>query len=307
MTPPATPIPLSAVIPTYGRAALLARTLDSLAACARPPGYAGTLVVENGPKGAAEALVAEAAGRHPGLGLRYLHAERANKSAALNAALADESLRGLLVFFDDDVRMAPGLLEAYAAAAAAHPEGGTFFGGPMSVDYEEAPPGWLLRHLPFSARGVEFDQGPRPDHFMGCNWAAFAGDARAAGGFAEDFGPGSATGATGQESEMQRRMSRAGVKRVYVPGARVWHYVPRERCSPQWTLGRKYQAGIEKGTFVHARHGRQPRRLWKQAGMGLRALAHWARARLQGDPAEAFTAHAALRKSTGFIVGYLFR
>ncbi len=260
MTPPATPIPLSAVIPTYGRAALLARTLDSLAACARPPGYAGTLVVENGPKGAAEALVAEAAGRHPGLGLRYLHAERANKSAALNAALADESLRGLLVFFDDDVRMAPGLLEAYAAAAAAHPEGGAFFGGPFSVDYEEAPPGWLLRHLPWSARGMEFsgpDAEKRPDYYLGFNWAAFAGDIRAAGGFDPNFGPGSPTGARGQETYMQKALRQCGAEAVDVPEARVWHYVPRERCSPQWVVRRLHSSGRSRGSEERRAHERR--------------------------------------------------
>ncbi|NNF57144.1 MAG: glycosyltransferase, partial [Rhodothermaceae bacterium] len=115
--------PLTVLIPTHGRATLLARTLDSLAECDRPDAYRETVVVENGPPAGARDLVARAAEAHPGLRLRYLHVERANKSHALNEALATVE-QGLVVFFDDDVRLSPGVLVAYAEAAAEYPEHG---------------------------------------------------------------------------------------------------------------------------------------------------------------------------------------
>ena len=115
--------PLTVLIPTHGRPALLGRTLASLAACRPPAGYAEAVVVENGAQAGAEAVVAEAAAAHPRLRLRYLHVARANKSHALNEALRTVGA-GLVVFFDDDVRLDPGVLEAYAAACRAPPRAG---------------------------------------------------------------------------------------------------------------------------------------------------------------------------------------
>src|SRR5690625_3949232 len=130
-------IALTVLIPTHGRPRLLGRTIASLAACRLPEGYREAVVVENGIRAGAEAVVAEAAAAHPHLRLRYLHVERANKSHALNEALKTIA-DGLVVFFDDDVRLEPGVLEAYAEAAEAHPEP-AFFGGSLGVDYEKRP------------------------------------------------------------------------------------------------------------------------------------------------------------------------
>ncbi len=56
------------------------------------------------------------------LKLRYLYLAHGNKSAALNAAM--ETLGDCLIFFtDDDVRVDPGVLTAYAEAAAARGPG----------------------------------------------------------------------------------------------------------------------------------------------------------------------------------------
>ena len=65
-------VTLSVLIPTHGRPTLLGRTLASLAACRLPEGYREAVVVENGSRAGAEAVVAEAARAHPGLRLRYL-------------------------------------------------------------------------------------------------------------------------------------------------------------------------------------------------------------------------------------------
>ena len=46
---------------------------------------------------------------------------------------------------------------------------------------------------------------------------------------------------------MQRRLVTAGLKAVCVPQALVYHWVPRERCSPEWALERAYRNGIRSG------------------------------------------------------------
>lgn len=300
-----TPERMHVLIPTHGRPVLLERTLASLGACHLPESYRETVVVENGSQAGAEAVVADIAATHPALRLRYLHVERANKSHALNEALATVG-EGLVVFLDDDVRVAPQLLEAYAKAARERTEG-TYFGGSVAVDYEEAPPEWVVPALPFSARGYRFDQGDRPEPglFLGFNWAAFASDLKSVGNFDPEYGPGSATGATGQEYNMQRRLQANGVTAEEVPGALVWHYVPRHRCSPAWALRRKYKVGIEDGLQTRAAANR-PRFLRVSGHAVQSALAYVKRALLR-DAAGRFSARASLWRDAGFIVGYLSR
>ena len=235
---------LFVVLATREREQLLERTLTSLAQCRRPEGFRGTLVVENGIRGGAERVVRGAA---PILQAQYLFESVGNKSLALNAALAQID-EGLVVFLDDDVRVAPDLLEMYAAAARrAGP--GQFFGGPVAPDYEDAPPDWLIEFLPLSARGWNPDHPTRTatrPFFLGFNWAAFARDLRKVGGFSERFGPGTDAG-VGDETDIQRRLVAAGLKAICVPQALVYHWVPRDRCSPAWALERAYRNGIRNG------------------------------------------------------------
>lgn len=244
-------ISVNVIIPTHGRPTLLGRILASLAQCHIPEGYAEAVVVENGSRAGAATVVADMAKSHPQLRLRYLHVERANKSHALNEAIATIG-EGLVVFFDDDLRFHPGVLVAYADAAG-EKGAGHYFGGSMGVDYEHEPAEWVRRLLPLSARGVDLHQQRREWHlYLGCNWAAFVEDIRAAGGFNPAFGPGSLTGATGQEADMQERLLAQGVRQMDVPNALVWHYVPKERSTLRWLILRKYRGGTQHGQTARA-------------------------------------------------------
>ena len=279
------------VIPTHGRPALLERTLQSLAAARRPAGYAFTLVAENG---GVEPEVARIVDRAPAsIDARLQTTADGNKSAALNAVLA--TLSGeLVVFLDDDVRVTPALLEAYAQADAAQPDDRVFFGGPTGVDYESAPPDWLRAYLPPSAVGWQWVGNPaRVDQpeFLGFNWAARAHDLKALGGFDPSFGPGARTGATGQEREMQQRLLAAGYVGRLVPEAFVWHFVPRDRCSQGWALRRAFRNGVSEGLRTPAdgtaRVAGVPRWMVRvAAGKALAAL----RAQLARSPQARFSA-----------------
>ncbi len=240
------------VIPTAGgRVDLLRRTLESLEQAHRSPAYCRTIVVENGPQRLVEATVQSFG---PRLAAEYFYFPQANKSAALNAVL-EQVGEELLLFLDDDVRLAPQVLEQYAAAGAKWGPG-HFFGGPLSIDYADGEPRpWLRPFLPASVRGWEWNGEPmvKAALFLGANWAAFAGDLRQAGGFDPTRGPGAASGGTGQESTMQLRLLAHGARGCYLPEARVWHYVPRERCSPEWTVERAYRHGVSDGLSYRAR------------------------------------------------------
>lgn len=274
---------MTILIATAGaRPDLLRRTLESLAACDAPRNLQRTVIIENGPTPRCAKIVET-------FGATYLHEPVGNKSAALNIAMRDIT-DGLVFFSDDDVTLAPRTLTGYERAAAEQGDG-YYFGGPVEPDYlGEPPPPWLVRFLPASARGWRAPRGGVIDGvspFLGFNWAAWARDIHAAGGFDPSRGPGAASGATGQESDMQRRLTARGLKPFYVPEALVHHAVPPQRCSPRWMLRRAYRTGVSGG-IVAAQQGR-----WGSAAGGpyrsrafLTLLSLASRVRQVGKPIE---------------------
>jgi hypothetical protein len=83
------------------------------------------------------------------------------------------------------------------------------------------------------------------------------------GDLLERRGPG--TPARGQETDMQSRLLARGVTGYYLPGAVVWHFVPRERCSPAWALSRAEQSGVRDGMEASLRIGPWGKARWKAA------------------------------------------
>ncbi len=233
---------LTVLIATHGRPSLLARTLLSLVQCELPGIYRELIVVENGSSDGAQDVVAELPAKTKA---RYLHFEQGNKSAALNFALT-QCNDDLVVFFDDDIRLDPYVLVRYAKGAAEHAKK-SYFGGRVAIDYEVKPEEWLRQFLPpgvvgFDSPSTKSKHSPR---FLGCNWAAYASEISAVGGFRTDLGPGTVSG--GEEDDLQVRLSKNGAKGIFLSDAKVWHYVPAERCSQEWLLERRHKGGVTKG------------------------------------------------------------
>jgi len=281
------------VIATCGRERLLERTLASLTQCRIPEGFEGTIVVENGSSSGAGEVVRQAASA---LKARYLFEPKGNKSRALNVALRHAG-HALLVFLDDDVRVDVALLDSYATAASAAGRG-HFFGGPVAPEYEETPPAWLLKFLPPSARGYESLSTTR-NWFLGFNWAAYGDDLKRVGGFDERLGPGGISGGIGDETELQMRLRAVGLTARYVPGALVHHWIPRDRCSPEWALRREYSHGVLTALSTNT-----PLALFRAAAVAcVRALVQGG----DGDTIARFAARHELRRNLGIIRGMLLR
>lgn len=179
---------------------------------------------------------------------------RPGKSRALQHWL--EILReGLVLFLDDDVRVSPEVLEVYASAAKQY-GANSCYGGPLSIDYEEEPPSWLIPYLPPSARGWPqrwpFAPG-RKYYFLGANYGAFTERILSVGGFDKVLGPGAFKAGnqdnpTGEETYLQKRLLEDGCQQVFLPEAKGWHYVPRSSCTPAWALQRIYSSNSRSGS-----------------------------------------------------------
>lgn len=295
---------LFVLVPTHNRVSLLERTVDSLLACERPADRdVRVVVVENGTKAGTEELLR---GKVSWLRPEYRYHAQPNKSEAQNLCV-DEAGDSLVVFLDDDVRVTPGLLVEYAKAAGDR-RSGAIFGGGMLIDYETAPPRWLADYLPPSARGWHpqtYAPVSKGMPFPGCNWAAFAPDVRATGGFNPLFGPGGVNVGTGEDREMQAALTGRGCETVYVRDAIVWHYVPQDRCSTDWALQREFRNAIYKGFEMQAK-GRAHHFAGVPIHLMLRAViqsANALKARISGSERQRFVAMHALMTTRGMIRG----
>lgn len=234
---------MNIIIATSGQSKNLPETIESIKLSKKPDLFERLIIVENGNKNRAKNWVTSSSLDN----VKYIHTSIPGKTRALNLALRLVD-RGLVVFFDDDVRIHPETLIRYAEAAQREgPD--AFFGGPQDVNYEVPPLAWIKPFLPSSARGwgLEGIENEKNHWFIGTNWAAYASALKQVGGFNEQIGPGSPSNSLGDETEMQEKLHSVGLRQVFVPGAKVWHHVPKTRCTPSWMLRRGYRMGVTIG------------------------------------------------------------
>jgi GT2 family glycosyltransferase len=249
------------IVPTYRRPAFLERLLVNLEQTGLP-GDVTIHVVENGAPCGAEAICRKFS---TGGRVRYSYSALARKSPALNRAIR-ASDADFLIFLDDDVQVAPSLIAAYIEAARKFGPG-HFFGGPLVPDAEIECPAHLLPFLPRSAAGWSLGEAESEldashfQFFFGANWAAFKNALLQVGLFTENLGvTGEKNSPVGEENELQERLLAAGLKPVYLPGALIYHYVPRDCYTLDWVRQRNFRLGVTDWISTHSRT--PPRRTW---------------------------------------------
>ena len=109
---------ISVIIPTYNRAPLLERSLESLTEQTLPRDSFEVVVVDDGSSDWTQSVCTKLADRLP---LRYFRIENSGISAAKNLGVF-ASQAPLLLFFDDDDVADPGLLEAHVEAHREQPD-----------------------------------------------------------------------------------------------------------------------------------------------------------------------------------------
>jgi glycosyltransferase involved in cell wall biosynthesis len=201
---------VSVVIPTRGRGAYLAVTLDSLLE-QRGKIEHEILVVVDGSDDASAQVVAQRPGvQHIGL------SDRPGLNAARNAGVS-ESRAPLIAFVDDDVLIPPGWLAALAEGAGRHPEAEAF-GGPIRPRFEGPSPRSCGREDP-PITSLDLGSVDREADFVwGANFAVRRSAIERIGPFDETI-----LRPHGDEEEWLERLRAAGGRIIYLAAAGLEH------------------------------------------------------------------------------------
>lgn len=213
-----TALPISVVIPTFGRDVVLTDTISQL--LAQSPAATEILVVDQTPEHDA-ATAALLGNWHQQGQIRWERLTQASQPAALNHAITIAT-QSLLLMLDDDIRIEPGFLASHHAAfddAAVWAVIGQVLqpGETAWVDYAHAAQSGPLADLTFpfrSARRTLVQNG------MSGNMSLRREAAIALGGFDENFLP---PVSYRFDTDFCKRLIRAGGLIRFEPAARIHH------------------------------------------------------------------------------------
>ena len=272
--------------------------------CALQPPQGGwkLLVVDNASTDRTREILSSFAERLP---LTYLFEARRGQNHARNSALS--AIAGdLVVFTDDDAIPRRDWLAQMRGAADAHPDF-AMFGGTVLPRWEKEPEDWILRWVPlaagFALTDPAWEEGPIRSSWvfspnMAIRAAVFQGGCR----FDQKFGPREGSYAMGSETELTRRLTRAGLRAWHAKPAIVEHIIRSFQTTPEWLLSRAVRYG--RGQYrLSFQHERLPRALFGVPARALRGiLAHAVRlalARWGRNPETIFRSRWDLRCSIG--------
>jgi glycosyltransferase involved in cell wall biosynthesis len=297
------------IIATRNRQALLARTLDALAAQNWPADAVEVIVADNGSVDSTPSVVAEAARRRGAPLVRYLFVAEPGKSAAVNQALAVAS-GDLIALTDDDVRPEADWL--LRLATAFDETGADFIAGRVLPAWETDPPSWVSPAV-YGVIAVPENGDDRIDITfdqhrvipIGANMAVRRSVITSIGGLRVDLGKLEGSLRTGEDHEFFLRMLHAGFRGLYEPSAIVHHRVGAERMDRGYFRRWLHQNGRDVARLNHTyapldvrRLLRAPRYLWRQAAADTCAALGAAARR---DHARQFGASGRLIWFTGYL------
>ena len=230
----------SVLIATYNRAALLAQTLDRLAAVRPQLADWDVVVVDNNSTDGTRTVVESRIGGFP-VPLRYMFERAQGRSHALNTGIAATTAPAL-VFTDDDVIVGDGWLDA-AAAPLLDDSDIEYTGGPVRPIWESPRPPWLSADradlwgtIAICNYGDEpFVYEERRRVPLGANMAVRRRLFERIGGFDGRLGRSNGRQLLGQEvPELLARSRAAGARGLYVPPMVVDHHVPSQRLTKMY-------------------------------------------------------------------------
>ena len=239
---------VTVAIATWNRAELLCQTLEQMCRLRIPDGLEWELlIIDNNCTDSTPEVVASFAGRLP---VQRIVEKRQGQSHARNRAMA--AARGdLLIWTDDDVLVDEEWVAAYVAAAERWPEAG-YFGGLITPWFEAEPPVWFQNNLR-ALEGIMVTRDLGPTEYVlapgespyGANMA-FRRSAFETRQFDPNLGLVGDNAVRFDETEYCKALEKAGFHGVWIPSAKVRHYVVARRMTLEFVW--KYFEGDGRGT-----------------------------------------------------------
>jgi GT2 family glycosyltransferase len=242
---------VSVIIATYNRADLLDDCLRHLARQQFSP-RDEVVVADNGSTDHTAVVVARHARRFPAA-LTRIAVPTPGKSHAVAAALRVAS-GDIVAFTDDDVNVSDEWLTELKQQLS-DPRVG-LAGGPVEPRWARRSPAWLqlAGHQRLGAPLGLLDYGaaaaPLGERtLLGANMAVRRAVVQQVGGYATHLGKLRGTLLSGEDHEFCQRIQAAGYGARYVPGARVFHWIPPERMRVGYFLRWFFWSGITNATI----------------------------------------------------------
>ena len=242
----------SILISTWNNCQRLQLTLDTLAQMIIPKGLTWELViVNNACTDQTDEVVRRFISRLP---LIYAKEPLRGLSRARNKGLSMAAGQ-LVIFTDDDVKPSPDWILVYWSVFKQYPEG-YFFGGPIVSDFEN--PDFdreLLNFAPPSVKGLDWGQDIRVlnkgEYFIAANWACPRETLLRCGAFNIHKGLGASGNrvSIGEENDLMARLQQEGWKPLYVPEAKIYHFVPKSKCTLKHIANRCEASGFEHASL----------------------------------------------------------
>jgi glycosyltransferase involved in cell wall biosynthesis len=223
---------IDAILPTYNRADLLPRALDSALSASIPRDHDVQIVVVDNNSSDQTKAVVERYASPPGARFKYLFEPKQGRHHALNCGIAQSSA-DVIAFFDDDERLVPTWFETIAENFA-RPEI-DFIGGPVLPDWSAAPPPWLPKDGYGGVIGI-IDHGNRRRHYCspefpemltGGNTAIRHSVLTACGPYSPDY-------MYTEDRYMWGRLRAVGATGDYIPELIVYHHIPLKRLQKSY-------------------------------------------------------------------------
>jgi glycosyltransferase involved in cell wall biosynthesis len=220
---------LTIAIPTYNRAELLRQTLEGVTHQDLAAAEFEILVIDNNSTDATRAVVAAFADRSPAP--RYVLETRQGLNHGRNRALA-EAVGEVILFADDDILVAPDWARQMLAPFDSDAAGRVgAVGGEVIPIFPQGLPLWIAEwHAPLAFRA---EAGPLLDRQvpMGANLAIRRRVFEQLGPFQTNLDRTGKSYLSGGDSEMIRRIRRAGLEIWFAPAAAVRHQMPASRTT----------------------------------------------------------------------------
>ena len=248
---------LDVLVPTYNRATLLQRTLESFLSAERPEGLSVAITVidnrsRDNTRGVVESFVPRFAGS-----LHYLYEATPGRSHALNTGIAATS-GDLVGMIDDDEEVDRGWLRTVAAAFA--DPAVDFIGGPYLPRWGAERPAWIGTGYRSAVGWAESGQAVRrfgqgfDGMLMGGNAVVRRSVLERVGPYAGDLGrtPGGRL-LSCEDDDMFARLLEVGARGYYRPDLIIHHYVPPERLTKRYFRRWCFWRGVSLGVLDRRR------------------------------------------------------